>query len=654
MVSKRKASEIYGNRLSIWLGEQRIGTLTADQYDGSRLSFELDYVEDRNRPVLSLNFQSKTGGVIESSKIYRTKLHPFFSNLLPEGQLRTYVAKGLNINEEREFFLLAALGADLPGAVKAIPDGQIAASADSIKDAAAKELDIEPLKFSLAGVQMKFSAHLQHNGRLTLRPYGEDGDHILKVPELAYEGLPEAEYATMKLSKLLGINTAEVSLVSTSEVANLPSDIKRMGGKTLSVKRFDRDGLKRIHMEDFAQVFGRYPADKYKGVAYHDIARVLRGTEGMSGVTEFIRRLVFMIGTGNADMHLKNWSLIYRDGVNPALSPAYDLVPTMAFHPSNELGLSLGGAKLITSITFENFAKLASKAELSSRQIVEIAKECSEEFLAAWTEHKHNLPFPPKVREQLESHIPQCEIFRWDKGVSGFGPSLNRALPVFLYAGLAGIAGDTESNNPEAVLYNLANKSYLEKDYNTSLKLFDSSIQTNPTALAYYNRGCAHALLNQLGEAAQDFAAADALGGLAEAAYNSSIMEIRLNDEITTIRPRIVSYLNAAVTRKPEMSRGWYNLGVYYLMHRATEAAVESFQRAIESEQSLTEAYFNLAITLFISGKTDEANHYFATAAAHDSKFADLQPKSSLLDPAHLTAIGAPGGPIGPGGNPLV
>lgn len=115
MVSKRKASEIYGNRLSIWTDKQRIGTLTADQYDGSRLSFEMDYVEDRKRPVLSLNFQSKRGGVIETSKIYRTKLHPFFSNLLPEGQLRTYVAKGLNISEEREFFLLYLTAVSAPG-----------------------------------------------------------------------------------------------------------------------------------------------------------------------------------------------------------------------------------------------------------------------------------------------------------------------------------------------------------------------------------------------------------------------------------------------------------------------------------------------------------------------------------------------------------
>jgi tetratricopeptide (TPR) repeat protein len=373
----------------------------------------------------------------------------------------------------------------------------------------------------------------------------------------------------------------------------------------------------------------------------------------MDGVREFIRRLVFTLGTGNADMHLKNWSLIYRDGINPTLSPAYDLVPTMAFHPSNELGLSLGGAKLITAITLENFAKLASKAELSSRQIVEIAKESSEAFLSVWTEHKHNLPFPAKVREQLESHIAQCELFSLDKGVSGFGPSLHKAVPIFLYAGLAGIAGDTISTSPEAILYNLANKAYVEQDYSTSLKLFDSSIQTKPTALAYYNRGCAHALLNQLDDAVQDFAAAYALGGLAEAAYNSAIMEIRLNDEITTKRPQIVGFLNSALTRKPDMGKAWYNLGVYYLIHRMMDGAVESFLRAIEYEQSLAEAYFNLAITFFISGNRKNADRYFARAAAQNSKYADLQPKQTLSDHVYLTAVSAPGGPVGPNGNPM-
>jgi tetratricopeptide (TPR) repeat protein len=323
----------------------------------------------------------------------------------------------------------------------------------------------------------------------------------------------------------------------------------------------------------------------------------------------------------------------------------------MAFHPSNELGLSLGGAKLITAITLENFAKLASKAELSSRQIVEIAKAGSEAFLSVWTEHKDSLPFPARVREQLELHIATSELFRLDKLVSGFGISANRSVPFFLYAGLAGIAGDVTGNSPEAILFNLANKAYLESDYSTSLKLFDSSIETRPTALAYYNRGCSYAQLNQLGRALQDFVAAGTLGGLAEASYNSAIMEIRLSGEVVEKLPQIVAFLKAAVAARSGLAQAWYNLGVYHLIHQATKDSIESFKRAIEVDPMFAEAYFNLAIALYISGDKEGAALQFANAAAQNSNYAALQPKQNMTGEAQLMAVGAPRGPAGPRGN---
>jgi Flp pilus assembly protein TadD len=83
------------------------------------------------------------------------------------------------------------------------------------------------------------------------------------------------------------------------------------------------------------------------------------------------------------------------------------------------------------------------------------------------------------------------------------------------------------------------------------------------------------------------------------------------------------------------------------------DGAVESFLRAIEYEQSLAEAYFNLAITFFISGNRKNADRYFARAAAQNSKYADLQPKQTLSDHVYLTAVSAPGGPVGPNGNPM-
>ena len=57
-----------------------------------------------------------------------------------------------------------------------------------------------------------------------------------------------------------------------------------------------------------------YPGEKDDRGSYRYLEKVLWLETGEAGVREFIRRLVFDTLIRNADMHLKNWSLIYRDG----------------------------------------------------------------------------------------------------------------------------------------------------------------------------------------------------------------------------------------------------------------------------------------------------------------------------------------------------
>jgi hypothetical protein len=89
----------------------------------------------------------------------------------------------------------------------------------------------------------------------------------------------------------------------------------------LAVERFDRGAHgERIHMEDFAQVFGLFPESKYDKRSYANIAAVLWAESGDAAAYEFVRRLVFSIMIGNADMHLKNWSILYPDKRTPVPS----------------------------------------------------------------------------------------------------------------------------------------------------------------------------------------------------------------------------------------------------------------------------------------------------------------------------------------------
>ena len=117
----------------------------------------------------------------------------------------------------------------------------------------------------------------------------------------------------MTLASMIGMDVPEVQLVDTAAIDRLPGGIDQLKGKALAVKRFDRTPQGPVHIEDFAQVFGIYPDDKQQRANYRNIASVIATEAGNDAVAEFIRRLVFNTLIGNADMHLKNWSLIYPD-----------------------------------------------------------------------------------------------------------------------------------------------------------------------------------------------------------------------------------------------------------------------------------------------------------------------------------------------------
>src|SRR5664280_2426870 len=109
------------NALAVQLHGRQIGIVNRFAGDRHLFSFEQEYVDDPNRPALSLSFKGRSGGLVTAARPVGRRVPPFFSNLLPEGHLRTYLAEQAGVKSEREFFLLAVLGADLPGAVTVAP-----------------------------------------------------------------------------------------------------------------------------------------------------------------------------------------------------------------------------------------------------------------------------------------------------------------------------------------------------------------------------------------------------------------------------------------------------------------------------------------------------------------------------------------------------
>lgn len=402
--------------LKVQLYGEDIGTLTL--VEGSRTIFTFDrtYIENSNRPTLSLSFQDKFGGLLDEVRPTNLRVPPFFSNLLPEGPMREYLAKQAEVNEKREFFLLWVLGQDLPGAVtvKAASGDTLPPDVESEIVAAREKRGRDVMRFSLPGVQLKFSALLncQKAGGFVIPAEGIGGSWIVKLPSQRFDGVPENEFSMMSLARRLGMDVPEVKLVDPKDIEGLPERIGDLKGPALAVARFDRSDVGPIHIEDFAQVFGVWPEQKYERGKALSIARVLGGVAEPVSSAEFVRRLVFNTLIGNADMHLKNWSLIYPDRCHAALAPAYDFLSTVPYIKDEEAAIKYARTKKMTQLSFDELRYLAAKAQISESLVINAAEETVERFLDAWPAARKDLPINENVVSAIEEHMSRLLILR--------------------------------------------------------------------------------------------------------------------------------------------------------------------------------------------------------------------------------------------------
>ena len=396
--------------LNVLLYGESIATITNVGNDRTLFAFMDSYIHDESRPVLGLGFKDALGGLLTNFKPTQTKLTPFFSNLLPEETMRHYLAERAGVNPAREFCLLWVLGQDLAGAITVEPaDGE--ALPPNVHQDIDEETKIDvPMRFSLAGVQLKFSAVQQANGGLTIPATGKGGSWIVKLPSSRFDAVPENEYSMMELARLLGMDVPETQLLSINQIANIPDGIGKFGdafknAQAFVIKRFDRAGDQAVHIEDFAQVFGVYPQDKYKKASMRNIAQVI-GIEGQDeDIAEFTRRLVFNTLIGNADMHLKNWSVIYKDKRTASIAPAYDFVSTIPYIPDDSASLKVSRSKKFSDFTLDELSHLAAKAMLPEKLVLDTAKQTVAGFHEVWAKEKAHLPLTKSVIEAIEMHL---------------------------------------------------------------------------------------------------------------------------------------------------------------------------------------------------------------------------------------------------------
>lgn len=396
------------------VGWVKVGTLSRSD-ESCWFETSAAYWDLAGRPVLGQVFEDRGP---EWRPTARVALPTWFSHLLPEGRLRQAVAAAADVNEQREYFLLARIGGDdLPGALRVLPGGSTPGAAPDPDEEPDKPGDESShIKFSLAGVQLKFSVAVEGRG-LTVPARGKAGTWIAKLPDQRpdFRGVPEAELAGLVLAGEVGIEVPVAKLVDVDEIQGLPDWATVGGGRALLIERFDRRaGDGRIHVEELAQVLsiptGR-DTFKYEHLNFETVARVVAALCGPAAVSSVIDRIVLNVLIGNGDAHAKNWAFCYEDGRTPTLSPAYDVVPTILYLPKDDLGLNLNGSKAFARVGLSAFERLAEKAGWDGAEGRRSAVEAGHRVLGAWpvlegyldagrlkalTAHRDSLPF---VRE---------------------------------------------------------------------------------------------------------------------------------------------------------------------------------------------------------------------------------------------------------------
>ncbi len=231
---------------------------------------------------------------------------------------------------------------------------------------------------TMPGVQPKLSMHLKKGGRtrdarLTL--VGLEGGYILKPPVAKYPEMPELEHLTMRMAGCFGITTAECGLIALDN-----------GELAFITKRMDRAGNDKLHMEDMCQLTDRMTEQKYRGSMEKVGKAILRYCDNaLFDALRFFEVAVFSFLTGNSDMHLKNFSLLYQPGGTVSLSPSYDLLPTQLLLPTDteESALTINGRK--NRLKRDDFMELAKSLQLNTKQAMNVLNRFSKNMKTAET-----------------------------------------------------------------------------------------------------------------------------------------------------------------------------------------------------------------------------------------------------------------------------
>jgi serine/threonine-protein kinase HipA len=381
--------------LEVYFEDRLVGKI----HDSSPMSFEYD-ASWLSKP----NAWPIAGIPLQKGRNSEKQIQIYFENLLPEGDLRRYIA------EQRKastlFSLLLAVAGDTTGGFVIVAAGQRPEPAsyetttwEAIatllhkKSASAIDVRSRHARISIAGAQDKASVAIFADGLPRLPMGTAPSTHILK-PNIK------------RLSKIWHSAINETIIMRTAENCGLPTAQVFFEPLTQScvVKRFDRilqsDGtLTRLVQYDLCQLSGEFSDRKYEsegGPSLVNCAALIRqySTQAAVDLRNFLLWVLFNLYVGNNDSHAKNLSVFQVPGQGVTLTPFYDLLCTRLYTClSPEFAFSIGGETRPGAITQAHIILMAEQLEISAQFVIRLARELA-------------LKIPDSIERAVSSALP--------------------------------------------------------------------------------------------------------------------------------------------------------------------------------------------------------------------------------------------------------
>lgn len=381
--------------LDVYLYDELVGFLYTDKKYG--LSFKY---REGNKKAISISMPVSDGE-------YRKKIvEPFFSGLLPDGDIRDQLARNIQVSPNSIIRLLEHYGREIAGAMVIIDHDENYVSepysyreiseeaiAQKIRGADSENLLIwgNDIRLSLAGAQNKMP--LYHSDGKWFLPCGNSPSNCIVKPG---KTIAVNEFIVTGLARECGFNVPQIELVNFEDQTAFVS------------YRFDRtvvDGrLTRLHQEDMCQALAIPPDKKYENEGGPGISAIINllsdySVSPITDIREFLKVVVFNYIVGNCDSHGKNYSFIYDIEGRTKLAPFYDLVCTTIYPGiSRELSMKIGKTKNIDLLCKDDFYKIAGTTKNAMEMITEEVVKLYEKAIE-------------KMKNNVELSSECCEMF---------------------------------------------------------------------------------------------------------------------------------------------------------------------------------------------------------------------------------------------------